>query len=269
MKTRAAMATSPRKPKDIHMSDAVKTRPRRRRFEAPALWVLNLAISILKALLGAGWMRYVSARRRSSPVFLAQRGETVVLGGVYVEATVRRWLDAVGRRGKLIIIEANPASILALQEKLGVRDNVILVSQGIWSEKGSLSFVVSDGEYQGWARLDHPDIGEYPRDLDPGAREIEIEVDTLDNILSRVGVQKVDLVNLTINDAHLQALDGVERLLANNPNVRFYILSRTPSPGDETVVKLKALGMKVISRTLEKEYHRPDVECVGIYAYRR
>lgn len=168
-----------------------------------------------------------NAAKNIDVMSLAKKGDTVILGGVYVDSTVRSWINRVGPEGKLIIIEANPKSVENLKEKFKDQRTLTLISKAIWDSKTKLKFTVSDTDYQGWARVNEDSIGEYPTFLDDSARDIQVEADTLDSILQELNVDNVDLIYLTINDAQIKAVDGFENIRKKSKNFQVFINSRT------------------------------------------
>jgi FkbM family methyltransferase len=164
--------------------------------------------------------------------------------------------DVVGPTGRIIAIEANPAMVekvrreLAADEKLSKAANVTLVSKGIWDKPGRMTFVASTGDDAALDKIADEKLRDFSYAKVAGTRSFDIEVDSLDNILRDLGVKHVDLVILTINDAELLALDGIEQLLRDNPNVRFVVNSEDPYPCREVKQKLAAKGYRVYARRI-------------------
>jgi hypothetical protein len=108
-------------------------------------------------------------------------------------------------------------------------------------------------------KLEDAKLREFSYSKVDATKRVEIDVDSLDNILSDLKVDKVDYVVLTINDAELLALDGVDGLIRSNPNVRFFVNSHCPYPCEEVKKKLAAKGYRVVASmirgsNLEKIY---------------
>lgn len=207
---------------------------------------------LLTALVGPGWRAPLLRFSAFGPLVSVLEGETVVLGGCYRYETLRSFCEAVGPRGRIVAIEANGRYVEKLRERVaadpGMRaGNVTLVAKGIWNEKKTLTFIANDGEDAALDKIESPRLRDFSYDKVERVQRFEIEVDSLDNILDELGVDKVDFVLLTINDAELLALDGVDRLIRRNPQVRFLVHSQSPYPGDVVKKKLAEKGYTVRS----------------------
>jgi FkbM family methyltransferase len=223
---------------------------------------------LLTTTFGHGWRAPLLHASQFGASIVASRGDTVVLGGCYVTHTIRMMYDVVGPAGRIIAIEANPANVdkvrreLAADEKLSKATNVTLVSKGIWNKPGRMTFVASTGDDAALDKIADAQLRDFSYAKVAAATSFDIEVDSLDNILRDVGVKHVDLVILTINDAELVALDGIEQLLRDNPNVRFVVNSEWPYPCREVKQKLTDKGYKVVASRIG----RSSLE--RIYAFR-
>lgn len=220
---------------------------------------------LLTSTFGDGWRTPLLRASQFGPSIIASKGDTVVLGGCYVTNNVRLMYDVVGPSGRIVAIEANPANVekvrreLAADEKLRNATNITLVSKGIWDKPGRMTFVASAGDDAALDKIADAQLREFSYGKVAATHSFDIEVDSLDNILRDVGVKHVDLVIFTINDAELVALDGIEQLLRDNPNVRFVLNSEFPYPGKEVKQKLIEKGYSVFGRpighsTLERLY---------------
>ncbi len=148
---------------------------------------------------------------------------------------------------------------MAADEKLRRATNITLVAKGIWDKPGRMTFVANAGDDAGLDKIADARLRKFSYAKVSSTRSFDIEVDSLDNILRDIGVTHVDVVVLTINDAELVALDGVEQLLRDNPDVRFVVNSELPYPGREVKQKLIDKGYSVFARpigrsTLEQIY---------------
>ena len=76
---------------------------------------------------------------------------------------------------------------------------------------------------------------------------VEVEVDTLDNILGELGIKKVDFIKMNIEGAEVEVLKGMEEVLKND--VRLAIAAHhsvNGKPTDETIeLQLKQRGFEI------------------------
>lgn len=223
---------------------------------------------LLTKTFGPKWRVPLLRFSAFGPLVSVLEGETVVLGGCHRYDTIRTFHDAVGPNGRVIAIEANGRNVerlrhrIALDPELSNASNISVIAKGIWNEKGKMTFVANDGEYAGLDKIESTQLREFPFHKVEQAKRIEIEVDSLDNILRDAGVERVDFVLLTINDAELLALDGVDDLIRNNPDVRFLVHSQSPYPGEFVKKKLVDKGYKISARPIGRS------KLEKIYAFR-
>jgi FkbM family methyltransferase len=143
-----------------------------------------------------------------------RKGETIVQIGAQPGGELLRLAQIVGERGRVIAIEPEPANVEGLRktlEKNSVK-NVIIIPKGAWSGKGKQRLLLSP--HPGDHKITVPGVL-HDNDLKPENYQsfAEIEVDTVDNILRTLGINRVDYVKITINGAELEVLKGMEETL--------------------------------------------------------
>ncbi len=147
------------------------------------------------------------------------RGETAIQVGTPNPRTVRRYSKRVGATGRVVVVEAEPGNAERLRRALAgmPHPNVTIVQKGAWSEQGRLRLVLSP--HHGDNKIPVPGIA-HDNDYRPEntyERSVEIEVDTLDNIVRSEGLDRVDYVSITVNGAEIEVLKGCEALLTRRP----------------------------------------------------
>jgi len=127
--------------------------------------------------------------------------------------------------GRVIAIEPDKDSLAILRKNLEVNgcENVTIIEKGAWSKKDRLKFYLHTGTGSSSAVI-------------PGRQVIEvteIEVDTLDNILEELGIDKVTLIKMDIEGAEIEALKGMDRVLSKD-GVKLAIASYHKVEGQPT-----------------------------------
>lgn len=196
------------------------------------------------------------------PKILANPGETVVHAGCWSIETIRKWHNSVGPEGTVVIIEANDSSYDTLKAELEDRykhfRNVTLVHKAAWNKKEKVT--VDEYDRPGSNKIAEArtyyefDIGQYKR-------KKLVEADTIDNILTDIGIEKVDHVHLTINGAELEAIKGMVNTLETE-GVRIFVMCETILNETNRMVTGKACRI-LMSRGLNTWCHnymplRPD-----------
>jgi FkbM family methyltransferase len=142
-----------------------------------------------------------------------KEGDVVVDAGANIGLFTVKAGRIVGDKGKVIAIEPDPNILGFLKRNIESNSlrNVIVVSKGIYSHKGKLRFNVA------------AEIGEgslYEEQL-PGMYRptgfVEVEVDTLDNILKELEISKVDFIKMDIEGAEIEALKNMDEVLKGRP----------------------------------------------------
>jgi FkbM family methyltransferase len=133
-------------------------------------------------------------------------GDIVVAAGACVGATT---LSIAHKAGKVIAIEPNPKNLLFLRRNVKAYGykNVIVVGKALYSFRGKVKLYITSTitghSILQLIALRKPFTGEY----------VEVQADTLDNILTEIGVEKVDVLIMNIEGAELEALKGAEETL--------------------------------------------------------
>jgi len=143
-----------------------------------------------------------------------RKGETIVQVGAQPGGELLRLAQIVGERGRVIAIEPEPANVEGLRKTLEKNSakNVTIIPKGAWSGKGKQRLLLSP--HPGDHKINVSGVL-HDNDLKPENYQsfAEIEVDTVDNILRTLGINRVDYVKITINGAELEVLKGMEETL--------------------------------------------------------
>lgn len=145
---------------------------------------------------------------------MIQPGNTVVQVGMWRERNLHRLSSCVGPTGRVILIEADRDVVERLSkyvadEKL---ENVTFVNKGAWS--GPSRYTLNVAETAANNRLEAADVqmlGEINSDC--FIEERVIEVDSVDNILAELGVDEVDYIEISVNGAERQVIEGMTKTL--------------------------------------------------------
>lgn len=136
-----------------------------------------------------------------------KKGDTVIDAGANVGIFTVKAAKTVGKQGKVVAIEPAKNNLRVLEENININclKNVVIVPKGLWDKKDKRKLYLSS------MPAGHSLI--YKEHLD---KFLEIEVDTLDNLLKRIRIKKVDFIKMDIEGAEVKALKGAEQTLKNN-----------------------------------------------------
>jgi FkbM family methyltransferase len=143
---------------------------------------------------------------------LAGRGDCVVQVGTPKSETIRRLHKIVGKEGVVVVIEPEAANVDRQRAYIRAHSlrNVVLVPKAAWNERGIRTLLVADRA--GDHRLD-VDTVVHDNDFRPYQSSVEVEVDTLDNILDDLGISEVAFVEVAVNGVEMQVLEGMRHAL--------------------------------------------------------
>jgi len=150
-----------------------------------------------------------------------QKGNTVIDVGAAWGFNTVDFSRKVGDDGTVVAIEPDIGSLVILRKNLDLNGctNVIVVGKGLWSRKDKLEFSVK--ESAGCNSL----VTLKTRGKVIGT--MEIEVDTLDNILQELGIDidKVALIKMDIEGSEIEALKGMDRIVSKDNDVKVAVAS--------------------------------------------
>jgi FkbM family methyltransferase len=156
--------------------------------------------------------------RNSLPAFImVNRDDRVIQVGSANVSTMRNYSKCVGPDGCVMIIEPEPENVSKLRlamENLKYR-NVIIVPKGAWYKKATVQLSLSPNK--GDHKIEVPGI-RMDNDFRPEntyEKKVEIEVDTIDEILREYGLKNIHFMNVTVNGAELEVLKGSQEVLKN------------------------------------------------------
>lgn len=142
-----------------------------------------------------------------------EEGDIVIDVGAHVGIFTVKAAKLVGDSGLVVTIEPEPRNLALLQRNIESHSltNVKIVSKAALNEKGTVRLYLQD------LSVSHSlsrQSGDY----------IEVEADSLDNIISKLELDRVDFVKMDVEGAELETLKGAEKVLAS-PGIKLSIAS--------------------------------------------
>jgi FkbM family methyltransferase len=188
---------------------------------------------------------------RSAPLELCiARGDTVVLVGAVPQGELWEMARLVGSRGRAIAVEPFPDHIKAIEERARRLNltNVSVIPVGAWAAPGRQTLYIHPQLAGSHIVLDSGTKHDRAMPAEQYAGAIEIEVDTLDNILARHGITECDFIKITVMGAELQVLQGMENLLSTTP--KLWVKAHALIDGQPANVAISKLLMERGYRTV-------------------
>jgi len=154
--------------------------------------------------------------------FELSKGDIVVDAGAEIGSFTIKAADIVGPEGKVIVIEPEKTNLTILKKNIEANclKNVVVVPKGLWSRQCTKKLYLD--YWPGLHSLFEDRPGSPLRHDQRRRCFVEIEVDTLDDILRDLKINHVGLLKMDIEGAEIEALKGAEDTL-NAENLKLVI----------------------------------------------
>lgn len=136
------------------------------------------------------------------------------------------------RPRQMIAFECNPDAVMLCRHNLAAYPDIRLVEQAVWDQDGELSFYSVRHSYVGEARGNNigasscfPDAGTFSQRL--SQEKVTVPATRIDSFCATAGIERIDLVCMDVQGAHLHALRGFGEMLKT---VRYIISEIETTP---------------------------------------
>ena len=180
----------------------------------------------------------------------APQGSIVIDGGAHVGDTALRTAQQIAKRNsgvKVLAIEPDETKTAFMKKKaaeLGVSDQIIIVTSGLYAFKTNARLETPKGKPNMWTRV-------IPDKTGP------IALDTLDNILNALGNPKVHGLKLDIEGTEYEALQGSQKVLKmDKPGIIMEIHNSVyQDEADKAMKELERLGYSKFGPRLKTDQY--------------
>jgi FkbM family methyltransferase len=138
-----------------------------------------------------------------------KKGDVVVDIGAHIGLFTVRAAKVVGEEtGLVVAIEPNGNNLKFLERNITENRlaNVITIPEGIWSKEDKLKLYLGCYSDTGSLYLGPEQSNEF----------VEVKVDSLDNMLKRLDIKRVDFIKMDVEGAEIEALKGMRETLRGN-----------------------------------------------------
>ena len=159
-------------------------------------------------------------------IFRPKEGDIVVDIGAHMGRYTIPSAKSVGVSGKVIAVEAHPYNFAILQHnlKLNKLTNVSLLNSAAYSKKANLKLYLPD-EDLGYT-MHHSVMTNYlstKYNNEIERKYIEVEADTLDNLLKSSGITTVNWIKIDVEGAEYEVLKGAGEILSTNKPISILV----------------------------------------------
>lgn len=167
---------------------------------------------------------------------MLKTGMNVVDVGAHIGIYTVLAAQKIGSSGKVISIEPEPENYKQLLENIEINSfkNVMPLKMGLSDHQGQ------ENLYINYFSTGHSLYQETEKDP-----YIKINVEKLDDLLSRLGLEKIDILKIDAEGAEIPILKGAIQTLKNNPQAKIIVASyHYPKEKKEVREFLQNLGFK-------------------------
>jgi FkbM family methyltransferase len=194
-------------------------------------------------------------------LFRPKEGDTVVDIGAHMGRYTIISSKSVGASGKVIAVEADPYNFRILQHNLRLNKltNVSTLNWAVYSKKARLKLYSPD-EYLGSTghrslMTNYPDYPAPKHRKVNETRYIEVEADTLDNLLKIRGINKVNWIKIDVEGAEYEVLKGAKEILSTNKRISILVEVHGKDTYGPTMELLRSNNFNI---EFEKTYESGD-----------
>jgi FkbM family methyltransferase len=177
----------------------------RLRAEGRSFWISKAG----SQLAGPQLLPYLLAEHdwmmSENPAEAVHPGDVVLDCGAHVGTFTHTALDRGAR--KVVAFEIDPKNLECLRRNFSgeiASGKVVVVDQGVWSSEGSMPFTLSDINSGMGSLIQH----------DVGKRTIQVPLVRIDTMVAKLGLDRVDYIQMDIEGAEREALAGAAGTLA-------------------------------------------------------
>jgi len=159
-------------------------------------------------------------------LFRPSEGDTVVDIGAHMGRYTIPCSKSAGMSGKVVAIEAHPYNFRILQHnlKLNKLKNVSVLNCAVYSNRARLKLYLPDedlGYTMHHSLMTNYLASKYSNEIEQ--KYIEVEADTLDNLLKARGINEVNWIKIDVEGAELEVLKGAREILSTNTRISILV----------------------------------------------
>lgn len=147
--------------------------------------------------------------------FEIKEGDIIIDVGASIGGYTCKVSKKVGDKGKIIAIEPNPVNYQYLLKNIELNrlNNIIPLNLGVFSIKKELSLICKG----------YGSSVKSTKDIKFGSNAIKIDVDTLDNLLSGLKLEKINLIKMDIEGSEIEAIKGAKNIIKDHKTLKLVI----------------------------------------------
>jgi FkbM family methyltransferase len=196
-------------------------------------------------------------------LFRPREGDTVVDIGAHMGRYTITSSKSVGQHGKVIAVEAHPYNFKILHHNLRLNKlkNVSALNWAVYSKKARLKLYLPDedlGYTMHHSLMTNYLASKYSKEIE--RRYIEVEADTLDNLLKVRGINEVNWIKIDVEGAEYEVLKGAKEILSASKDISILVEVHGKDTYGPTIELLRSNNFNI---EFEKTYDNGEKHVLG------
>lgn len=164
-----------------------------------------------------------TTERAVKQAFKPEPGDIVIDVGTYIGRFTLIASKLVGPTGKVIGVEPNPNNFAILKHNIQANHstNVVLSCVAASNREGTVRLYL--GESGGWTSAFRSSSGGWGSSFPLSDNYIDVPCTTLDHLLKKMGLTKVDWVKIDVEGAEVEVLEGCAQILQNSEKLKVIV----------------------------------------------
>jgi FkbM family methyltransferase len=177
--------------------------------------------------------------------FKIKKGDVIVDAGAHIGIFTVKAAGQIGPQGKVVAVEPNTEnfSLLSVNREINNLNNVITVNAAISDYDGTASLYSRTGHSGGFSIVEQH-----------SQNSVRVEVSTLDDLLSKLGISRIDFLKIDAEGAELQIIKGGKKVLSES-DAKVVVAAYHPEDDPKEITHvLESFGFKTKVTTESSGY---------------
>jgi FkbM family methyltransferase len=202
-------------------------------------------------------------------LFRPKEGDTVVDVGAHMGRYTITSSKSVGQHGRVIAVEAHPYNFRILYNNLRLNklQNVSALNCAVYSKKARLKLYLPDEELgytMHHSLMTNYLVSKYSKEIE--RKSMEVEADTLDNLLKVRGINEVNWIKIDVEGAEYEVLKGAKEILSASKDISILVEVHGKDTYGPTTELLRSNNFKI---EFEKTYDNGEKHVLARKLYYR
>jgi FkbM family methyltransferase len=167
--------------------------------------------------------------------FKIKKGAVIVDAGAHIGIFTVKAAGQIGEQGKVVAVEPNAENfnLLSVNREINKLTNVVTVNAAISDYDGKASLYSRTGHSGGFSIVEQH-----------SQSSVSVEVFTLDDLLSQLGINRIDFLKIDAEGAELQIIKGGSKVLSES-DAKIVVAAYHPEDDPQEITRvLESFGFK-------------------------